>query len=513
VLAVRFNLRYFLLVKNPVNKSFKNKKVLVFGLGLLGGGVATTNWLLKQGAKVTVTDLKDEKVLASSLKKIKGKVKLVLGGHSEKDIKENEFIVVNPDVSINNKYVQLALKLGKKVENEATIFLKSWQKPTVAVTGTRGKTTTTNWTAHFLKSRYRATVAGNSYSKPFLKILDRKNKFQFAALEIPSFALEFFVPLPKLHRPLASRDRSRMGQDSTLGSTSALGRPDVAVITNVYQDHLNRHGSLREYALVKASIFRNQKRNQNLILNFDNEWTKLFLKQKPKSRIWFFSGKTLPKKLNGIYVSEDKVYFQNSGKKEAVLEIADFSKNWGRYNVLNLLASSLAAHLSGIDWQDIQKNIETLPQIAFRQETIYDNGKIKIINDTTATSPDGGIAALERFGSPTTILIAGGTDRQLDYKGWVKVVVKNIKKENIILLSGSATQKMRDLINCGEALDSLAECLKTALRKAGKFSKSVVLFSPAAKSFEKFKNEYDRGKQFNNLVKKLVKKETKVEQK
>src|SRR3989338_7090008 len=103
---------------------FKGKKVLVFGLGLLGGGVATTNWLLKPGAKVTVTDLKDKKALFQSLKKIKGKAVLSLGGHKESDVEANDIIVVNPDVSINNKYVQLAFKLGKQIENEATIFLK-----------------------------------------------------------------------------------------------------------------------------------------------------------------------------------------------------------------------------------------------------------------------------------------------------------------------------------------------------------------------------------------------------
>src|SRR3989338_10139471 len=220
---------------------FKGKKVLVFGLGLLGGGVATTNWLLKQGAKVTVTDLKDEKALLQSLKKIKGRVELTLGGHKERDVKKNDIIVVNPDVSINNKYVQLAFRLGKQVENEATIFLKNWRKPAVAITGTRGKTTTVNWVNHFMKAKYKSSVAGNSYEKPFLKILDERKKLDRAAVEIPSFVLEFFnqsVPLP-----------------------------DVAVITNIYQDHLNRHQSLENYALTKANIFKRQTSEQNLILN------------------------------------------------------------------------------------------------------------------------------------------------------------------------------------------------------------------------------------------------------
>ncbi len=149
--------------KDTDKNLFKGKKVLVFGLGLLGGGVATTNWLLKHGAKVTITDLKNKKQLAPSLKKIKGRVALKLGGHSEKDIRENEIIVLNPDVSPKNPLVKLARKLGKQIENEATIFYKLCPKPIVAVTGTRGKTTTANWLAHFLNARYKTIVSGNSY--------------------------------------------------------------------------------------------------------------------------------------------------------------------------------------------------------------------------------------------------------------------------------------------------------------------------------------------------------------
>src|SRR3989344_7267519 len=125
--------------------NFKNKRVLVFGLGLLGGGVATTNWLIKHGAHVTVTDMKSEDYLEPSLKRLKGRPKLCLNGHDKKDIDDNEIIVFNPDVSINNLFVKYARKLGKQIENEATIFYKLCPRPIIAVTGTRGKTTVANW--------------------------------------------------------------------------------------------------------------------------------------------------------------------------------------------------------------------------------------------------------------------------------------------------------------------------------------------------------------------------------
>ena len=261
-------------------------------------------------------------------------------------------------------------------------------------------------------------------------------------------------------------------------------------------------------ALTKANIFKWQISEQNLILNYENNWTKFFLKRKPKPRIWFFSSKALPKKLNGVYVSGGKIFFQKDGEKNQILSVKNFSKIWGQHNLFNLLASSLAAHLSGVAWDDIQRSLPNLPQVKFRQEKTFENGKLKVINDTTATSPDGGIAAIERFASPSTILIAGGTDRQLDYAKWAKTVLKNIKRENIILLSGSATDKMikelRTTNQESRARETLKECLQEALVKAGKYSQPVILFSPAAKSFEKFKNEYDRGEQFNALVKSLT---------
>lgn len=458
------------------------KKALVFGLGLLGGGVATTNWLIKHGWEVTVTDIKNKKQLASSLRKIKGVVKLALGGHSKDLIRGNDLIVVNPDVSINNPFLQLAKKLNKDIENEATIFYKHWPKKIIGVTGTRGKTTTVNWINHFLNTKFRSVVAGNHYSRPLLAILDKAKRYDWAVTELPSFLLELF--------------------------NNASVKPDVAVITNLYQDHLNRHRTLAAYAKIKANIFNSQTAIQHLILNFDNKWTKFFLKEKPKSKIWFFSVKTIGKKTDGVFYRSGNIYFQIKGKTKKVLEIPDFVKEHGEHNLGNLLVSSLTVNLAGISWQSIQKSITSLPEIEFREEVIFENKKLKIINDTTATSPDGAIAAMKRFSGASTILIAGGTDRELDFNDWAKTLPKYLKLNNVIFLSGSATNKMLTALklqsNQANVCQTLKNCLEVALVKAKKYNKSLVLFSPGAKSFEKFKNEYDRGKQFDNLVRRLA---------
>lgn len=460
----------------------KDQKALVFGLGLLGGGVATTNWLIRHGYEVAVTDLKNEKQLRSSLKKIEGKVELKLGGHSEKDIENADMVVVNPDVSVNNPFIQLARKLHKTVANEATLFYAHWPKKTIAVTGTRGKTTTVNWINHLLRPAYKLVVTGNSFSRPLLKVADQAEKFDYAVTELPSFLLELFDQTAK--------------------------PPDMAVITNLSQDHLNRHGSLGEYAKTKANIFKNQNSSQRLILNANNSWTDFFLEENPKAQIFFFSLKALAKNKRGVFYRDGNICWQDEGAApQAVLKAEKFIKEKGEHNLENLLASVLAAFLAGRSWKDVAKRMPTLPAIFFRQELVFESESLKVFNDTTATSSEGGVAALKRFGGPDCFLITGGTDRQLDFRNWAETLKELQPLPNVVFLSGSATDKMlaelKGVIPPEQIKDTLKECWQWALDRAVQHRGSVILFSPASKSFEKFKNEYDRGRKFNRLVRAL----------
>jgi UDP-N-acetylmuramoylalanine--D-glutamate ligase len=467
---------------------FKNKKVLVFGFGILGGGLATANWLLKQGAKLTITDLKNKEQLANSLSNIEGQIELRLGGHSKKDIDDNEIIVLNPDVPIRSEFVQYALTQGKELTNEALIFFSEFKKPIVAITGTRGKTTTTAWTSYLLGSKFKSSIAGNSTTHPYLKVLDTKNDLDIASVELPSFLLELF-------------DYSKVS-------------PHIAIITNIHQEHLNRHQTMEEYSRVKVNIFKNQTSSDSLILNYDNNWTKSMLQQNPRAKILFFSSKPLPAGTAGVWCDGNQVYFQRAGGSEAVLVLDDSVLARGEHNVQNLLPASLASHLAGCSWLEIQSRLNSLPEIPFRQEIVFQDEKLTIVNDTTATSPDGAIQALKRFGGSETVLITGGTDRNLDFTEWADMLPKIIQPGNIIFLAGSATDKVRSALgDVGGQItthETLDECFRVALKKASQYEKSVILFSPASKSFEKFKNEFDRGEQFNELVKKYVNQPTSI---
>ncbi len=479
-------------------KEFDGLRVLVFGLGILGGGVAAANWLIRHGARVTVTDLKTEADLAVSLDQLDHPVTLQLGGHNEKDIRNCDLVLFNPDIPVSSRYVRLAKKLNKRVENEATLFYRLCRLPIVAVTGTRGKTTTCAWIAHFLARRFAAEPAGNSPDNPFMHTLQklenttaavvapkREGKARVIVNELPSYHLEYFQGVSR--------------------------GPEIALVTNIYRDHLNRHTSMEEYADTKANVFRHQMASQLLILNYGNAWTEYLRQKVGVQNVLFFSASRLSGDVAGLYHDNDCACFRGQGeiRSETVLETRGFAGEHGRHNLENLLASALAAHQAGVPWPEIQAGVGTLPEIAFRQEIIFRNDRLMVVNDNAATSPDGCAAAVRRFGNENCILITGGTDRELTYEAWAVTVRKRIAVDNLIFLEGSATDKMlhelSGYIRSPDIKNSLDACFSAALQRAGDFKDATIVFSPGAKSFEKFDNEFERGRAFNTIVERELK--------
>ena len=434
----------------------------------------TANFLSKKGAKLTITDNKDGESLRQSIKKLKGgNIKFILGEHRKKDFKNNDIIVFNSAISIFSPWVKLAKKYKKTIENDLTLFLKNKDPKTefIAITGTRGKTTTVFWINHFLSG---SILGGNIPEKGLLKIVNKNTKM--FVLELSSFQLEYMK--------------------------KGLPPPRVAVITNLYNDHLNRYDTFKNYLNIKSKIFLNQTKDDFLVLNANGKYTKDFLSRKPKSKIYYFSLKNLSKDKNGLFFNGPKIYFQENRKNKIVYKISGLPE----HQKSNLLTSLLGAYLYRQNWNELIKKIKTLPSVPFRQEIVFENKNLKIINDTVATSPDGTIAALEKFKKfkDKLILIAGGTDKNLEFQELASKIKKYIKKENLYLLDGSATRKL--IQEMKEKKMKVFNNLKEILLNINQRNpKAIVLFSPASASFEKFKNEFDRGKKFNKLVKSIFK--------
>lgn len=461
----------------------RRTRFLLVGLGILGGGVATARFLAKRGA-LRVTDLRSREILKDSLAELPQGTAATIGRHSEADFAWADTVVANPAVPRGGEWIKKAEAMGKRIATDFTIFLENiTRRDYVAVTGTRGKTTTSLWVNALIPG---SVLGGNIPGKGPLSLVGKRG--DPFVLEMSSFQLEYV--------------------------TKGLKAPRVAVITNLYVDHLNRHGTMEGYAAAKAGIFMNQRAPDALVLNADDEWASWFASQEGAGRTYYISVKRLPRGKEGVFMNKGRFVFREDGT-ETVLPLkpllADFENH-------NLMAATLAAFLyrrmkgeaPARIWKDIARRARRLPSAPMRREVIHKSRRLEVVNDSAGTSPDATIALLSAYPQAkkaALALIAGGTDKQLVYEEWARAVKKRVSMNNLYLLRGSATEKMVQALH-REGLDAsrrVYESLEDILG-ALKGSKGVelVLFSPGAASFEKFKNEFDRGRKFATLVKRLL---------
>lgn len=446
------------------------KKVLLIGLGILGGGLSMAKYLVKKGAKLTITDLRNEDQLKKMISKLPGNINYVLGKNRISDLKAADIIILNPAVSNFSPLVKKIKELKKEYYNDYTYFLKNVKEKNsnakiIGITGTRGKTTTTTWTHQFIAN---SIVGGNIPEAALFKIQDKKT--DVFILELSSYQLEH----------LSKKDRS----------------PNIAIITNVYVDHLNRYKTMNRYLKIKKLIYANQKENDYLIISNDELISREVKKDKPKSKLMYVSLKELPKQKDGLFTRDQKVYFKKGKTIRKIGELPNFVS----HEKTNFMFAALAANLYGVEWNKIFKKVKSLEKPIMRQQVIYNKRGLKIVNDSTATTPDAAIAAIEKFKNENLLFITGGTDKNLKFDKIAKSIKKNVRPENQYFLEGSATTKLlKEMGNNAITYENLEDIVDVVSQLG---HKGTIVFAPGSASFEKFKNEFDRGQQFNKLVKK-----------
>jgi len=453
----------------------RNKKVLLVGLGILGGGLSMAKYLIKEGAKLTVTDLRDKSVLKGMTEKLPSTIKYTLGKHLQSDFDKADIVIFNPAVPYASEWVRYCRKHKKVFYNDYTFFLENLRTANpsaliIGITGTRGKTTTAMWAHHLIP---RSVLGGNIPDKNLLKIM--KKKTNVFVLELSSFQLEY--------------------------ATKKHQSPDIAVLTNVYVDHLNRYKKFDKYRDIKFNIFKNQDSNDALILNVDEKIAKEALATEPRGNLFYISQKRLPENKNGLYFEGDDIIYQYSGQGTKAITI----KGLAPHEKANLLSAMLMAHLAGTEGKEINRLIKTLPQPLFRQQVIFKNKNFTIVNDSAGTNPDATIAAIEKFKDKKNfVLISGGTDKELEFNELAKKISKDVHPDNLFLLEGSGTDALlKELSNLRHEEIAPYQTLEDIIDVVSeKYSNGTIVFSPACASFEKFKNEFDRGQKFNKLVKK-----------
>ncbi|MDR2923988.1 MAG: UDP-N-acetylmuramoyl-L-alanine--D-glutamate ligase [Treponema sp.] len=477
-------------------------KVLLMGLGLHGGGLESARYLLRHGAIVTVTDLRDEKTLAASIEQLeascagKSAIRYVLGRHEIDDFRNADMVIKNPGVRPDSPYLQAA----RHIETDIGLFLAAIaQLPVrlIAVTGSKGKSSVSSalhWTLK--KANNRSWLGGNITVSP-LSFIDELQNGDTVTLELSSWQLGDL--------------RGRTGEDGL-----ALLKPKAAVLTAIMPDHLDRYGAMEAYIDDKRIIYRGQD-SGDITVAGDDEWGRSFLAESG-ARPLVYSNTPLPKQVSGGWIDADSgrgfARLYNTASQGALEaqpvdgEIAEIVPDRllvpGRHQKQNLLAAGLALYGLGMNPEHIRKGLGSFPGVEHRLELFLEAGGIAFYNDSAATIPEAAAAAVEALGSDgRLILVTGGTDKNLDFSPLVSAAKK---AKAVILLAGSGSDKLRALLDnaglaCLGPFDALENAANAALELAAPGDR--IALSPGCASFGMFLNEFDRGRKWKETIKGL----------
>jgi len=454
----------------------RGKKVLILGLGLHGGGAAAVQWCAKHGAIIRVTDLKTKLELAPTLKQLKNiKASWHFGGHHADDFHWADIIIQNPAVPDSLPELRLAGRHGRVIVNEATIFFQRCLAPIIAITGTRGKSTTTTLIGQLMRTTAgRVFVAGNIRYTSMLEILDRVKANDLVVLELSSFQLE---RLPDVRIS-----------------------PHVAVLLNIKVDHLNRYASMPVYAAAKYNLLRYQRPNDFTVLNADSPWTRSAARLTAGQVVWFSTQR--PVGPWSIFYRRGWIWEKRQRVQHRIIKRRDLPLP-GHHQLENLLAAVAVARINGVSNIKIRQVVRAFRGVPDRQELIRTWRGHRFINDTTATTPDGTLAAVEVF--PQAVFIVGGTDKRLVFGRLAQVLYR--RRRPLVFLPGTATIKLlHALRRCGDhRAHAPVKTMSAAVQQAVAVAKpgQAIVLSPGAASFGLFKHEFDRGEQFRRAVRRL----------
>jgi len=457
---------------------YKGKRVLVVGFGI--SGVSVAKYMAKQGAKVTVTDMKQRSELAEAVNSCGDlKIEYELGKHNPKTFTTAELIVVSPGVPLNLKPLEEAQQAGVPITNEIDLAVQAIQAPIIAVTGTNGKTTTTTLIGEMLAADGKKVFVGGNIGKPLLDYVSDGEQADYVVAELSSFQLEL---------------------------TSKLV-PAAAVFTNLEPDHMDRYPDFAAYTAAKKRLLTSCDRNSFVILNHDSPTIAGFAAENIGKQMWFT--KKDPMKVDpGFAEGFVGCYFKAAAKqivaringKEEVYDTSQF-KLYGEHNRENLMAAINAVRAMGVSAKAIQSVINSFKGVAHRLEFVRRKDGVYFFNDSKGTNVMSVQKSLSAFSTNPIILIAGGKDKNQDFTPLVDLVRKKCK---ILILLGEAKEKVNRAI--GDFAETyLVGTFEEAVLLAFQKSRSgdIILLSPGCASYDMFRNYEERGDYFKKLVNQL----------
>ncbi|GAB1433465.1 UDP-N-acetylmuramoyl-L-alanine--D-glutamate ligase [Spirochaetota bacterium] len=455
-------------------EDIKGIRVTIMGLGLHGGGLASAKFFAENGAKLTVTDLKDEKALSASIQALKDyDINYTLGSHKESDFLNADLVIKNPAVRPDNPYLGMA----KWIETDISVFLALCPSTIAAISGSKGKSSCAAALSHILSfSGVKNFIGGNITISP-LSFLPMLTPEHIVVLELSSWQL------------------------GDLGHRKLL-KPKTAILTRIVPDHQDRYLNMDAYVADKRLIYANQDETCFTICDLDDPYGLSFAKE-TKAMVLGYA-KTLPPGFWGINIADSDCPSQAKLPDLGPMELLPAKLGVaGEHARRNMAAASLAAWTLGATPDLIPMAAGNFKGLEHRLELVTDCNGVKWYNDSAATVPEALKAAMDSFKEPV-VLITGGSDKALDFAVASDAYTK---AEQIILLEGSGTNKVIKLLEAlGRTYNGPYADMESAVEKAAKYALpgQVVLMSPACTSFGMFANEFERGRAFKTAVLNLV---------
>ena len=450
---------------------------LIIGLG--ASGISMAKFLRSRGKNVIATDIEESKInIAKELNELG--IKTQIGFHDQETFNQAGIMIPSPGIPLTNKFIKTALNKGVNITGELDIFTRYNDLPIIAITGTNGKTTVTTLIGDMLKHSKINPFVGGNIGTPLVESLmaekmDEK-KAEVIVAEISSFQLDI----------------------------SKKFKPDVGVLLNISQDHLDRYENYADYTDSKWSVFKNQSFADKAVINksihdFDKK------SQKLKSELITFSSNNQDiTDIDNFKLCNAKITLKNIEIKTqnySQMIPADSLKEFpGIHNWENIAAAALAALAAGANIHAVLKGIKTFNNLPHRIQFVKTIKGVSFYNDSKATNTDAVIRAIKCFKN-NIILILGGREKGTDFSDLVNHIKQRVKT---IIAMGETSQKIYDTFGktCPvKIVKTMKNGVQTAFATALK--NDIVLLSPACASFDMYESYVHRGDDFMNCVKHL----------
>ncbi len=452
--------------KNP---GISARRAYVIGLGEYGTGRAVAAALSSLGIAVTVADVKGAQEVAEQIAALPAEVEIEVGSEAYRSLLESDLVVLSPGVPPGLPVLQEARQRGIEVIGELELAYRLTRAKFIAVTGTKGKTTTTMLAARLLQDAGMRAHLGGNIGVPIIERTLDAGPDELLVTEVSSFQLE----------------------------TTRDFRPHIAALLNFWPDHLDRHVDIAAYWEAKRRLFARQRSNDWAVLNFDDPKVRALASEVGSQVVPFSRTEPLGR---GVYVDGNQIVAAPpvAPSWRAVAPVSALRLR-GRHNLENALAAIAIAGAAGADLSHVEHTLSSFEGVPNRLEQVATVAGVAFINDSQATNPAAVERALESIEEPI-VLIAGGRAKVPDFADLGRAIAASARA--LVVIGEAGPEILAATRAAGLERTHSAKSLEQAVRIAFELAQpgEVVLLSPACASFDMFRNMAHRGEVFRQAV-------------